>query len=178
MFFLFSAAAVVAIDTLLLPDGDRTATNETSDSSTPLEVADVEWVVDGDTVDLLIDGQSERVRLIGIDTPESVSRTVPEQCFGAEATDALRGLLPVGTQVRIQRDVESRDRYDRLLLYLHRAEDGLFVNRWLIENGFADAVSYRPNTTYQADFAQAMHVAKADGVGLWSVCDGPDQPLS
>ena len=172
---MFAVAAVVAIDTLLLSDRDRPSANDTS---SPLEVAEVEWVIDGDTVDLLIDGRSERVRLIGIDTPESVSRTVPEQCFGAEATEALRSLLPVGTRVEIQRDVEARDRYDRLLLYLHRVEDGLFVNRWLIENGFADAVSYRPNTTHQADFAQAMLVAKTDGVGLWAVCDGPDQPLS
>ncbi len=134
-------------------------------------------VVDGDTVDLEIDGRVERVRLIGIDTPESVSTSTPDQCFGAEATEALRGLLPLGAAVSIQRDIEARDRYGRLLLYLHRSSDHLFVNEWMVANGFAAAVVYEPNSSLATTFADAESLARSSGAGLWTSCDGPDQPL-
>ena len=143
----------------------------------PVGSATVERVIDGDTVELVIDGQPERVRLIGIDAPESVSPKVPEQCFGAEASKALAGLLPAGTTVRIERDVEARDRYHRLLLYLYRPDDELFVNQWLVEAGFADAVAYEPNTSLQDRFEAARRQAEVSGIGLWGQCDGPDQPL-
>lgn len=137
----------------------------------------VEFVVDGDTVDLVIAGEEERVRLIGIDSPESVSRDVPVQCFGPEASDALTGLLPPGTEVRIERDREARDRFGRLLLYLYRVDDDLFVNRWLVEQGFADTLFFEPNTTFEGSFTTARNEARDAGRGLWGVCDGPDQPL-
>lgn len=137
----------------------------------------VDFVIDGDTVDVTIAGQSERVRLIGIDTPESVSRSVPIQCFGQEASDALTGLLPPGTELRIERDTEARDRFGRLLLYLYRAEDDLFVNEWMIDQGFADTMFFEPNTTFEGSFTRARNDARADELGLWGACDGPDQPL-
>ena len=74
-----------------------------------------------------IDGTRERVRLLGVDAPESVHPSVPVQCFGPEASEALGGLLPAGTAVRLERDVESRDRYDRLLLYLYRADSSRHI---------------------------------------------------
>ena len=73
-------------------------------------------------------GRDERVRLIGIDTPETVDPRKPVQCFGKEASDHTKALLPAGTAVRLERDAEARDRYDRLLAYVYRASDGLFVN--------------------------------------------------
>ena len=143
----------------------------------------VEFVVDGDTVDLIIEGEEERVRLIGIDTPESVSRDTPVQCYGAEASAALKGLLPVGSTVRIERDAEIRDRFGRILLYLYRDDqaspDGeLFVNEWLVANGFADTLFFEPNTTYRSTFTSLRNSARDAGLGLWGACDGPDQPLS
>jgi micrococcal nuclease len=143
----------------------------------PITSATVERVVDGDTVVLSIAGTEERVRLIGVDAPESVAPEVPEQCYGAEASQALADVLPAGTEVRIVRDVEGRDRYERLLLYLYRSQDDLFVNRWLVEGGFADAVSYEPNVTHEIELNQAKQAAVAAGAGLWGRCDGPDQPL-
>ncbi|MEM7340664.1 MAG: thermonuclease family protein [Actinomycetota bacterium] len=134
-------------------------------------------MIDGDTVDLRFASGVEPVRLLGIDTPETVARTVPVQCFGAEATDALTALLPPGTAVVVSRDVEARDHYDRLLLYLYRAEDGVFVNEWMVAHGYAEAVSYAPNTTHEIALVRAEARAKANGHGLWSACDGPDQPL-
>ena len=140
-------------------------------------LAIVEHVVDGDTVDIVIGGQTERVRLIGVDAPESVSRETPDQCFGAEASDALRTLLPEGTEVRLTRDVEARDRFGRLLAYVHRADDDLFVNQWLLDGGFADAVFFGPNTTYRPTFTAARDAARRASAGLWAACTGPDQPL-
>lgn len=141
------------------------------------EIAVIDWVIDGDTVDVVIAGSTERVRLIGLDAPESVSRDTPEQCYGAEAAEALRGLLPVGHEVRVERDVETRDRYGRLLLYLYRLDTELFVNEWLIANGFADTMFFEPNTTYRSRFTEMRDRARSAGVGLWGQCDGPDQPV-
>lgn len=139
--------------------------------------ATVVRVIDGDTVELSIGPVTERARLLGIDAPESVSPKVPDQCFGAEASQALHDLLPPGSAVRIERDAESRDRYGRLLLYLYRSDDGLFVNQWMLESGLADAMAFEPNTTFAVPFEAARSQAEAAGAGLWSRCDGPDQPL-
>ncbi len=134
-------------------------------------------VVDGDTVEIEIDGLRERVRLLGIDAPESVHPTVPVQCFGAEASAGLAEALAAGTEVELQRDIDARDRYDRLLLYVYRSSDGLFVNRWLIEQGLADTSFYEPNTAQAATLIAARREARAARIGLWGSCDGPDQPL-
>ena len=151
--------------------------NEPGPSAGPLTTAVVERVIDGDTIDVRLGGVVERVRLIGVDAPESVARNVPVQCFGAEASAALSELLPAGTVVEIERDVEARDRYGRLLLYVHRADDGVFVNGWLIDSGLAEAVSYEPNVANETDLRGARQRAVRELVGLWAVCDGPDQPL-
>jgi micrococcal nuclease len=137
----------------------------------------VAQVVDGDTIDLDFGRRRERVRLLGVDAPESVHPTVPVQCFGAEASAALGELLPSGSVVRVERDVEARDRYDRLLLYVYRADDDLFVNRWLLDNGLADTAFYDPNTTRATELTKARGGARAGRIGLWGRCDGPDQPL-
>ena len=85
-----------------------------------------------------VGGVEENVRLIGIDTPESVARDRPDECFGAEAPQRLAELLPPGTVVRLTRDVEPRDVYDRLLAYVQRRPDGLFVNAAQVGDGYAD----------------------------------------
>jgi micrococcal nuclease len=134
-------------------------------------------VVDGDTVRLDFGTATESVRLLGVDAPESVHPTLPQQCFGPEASRRLAALLPPGTTVSPRRDTEPRDRYGRLLLHLFRVEDDLHVNRWLVTEGLADTVSYPPNTAYRAELTRARGRAEADGLGLWGRCDGPDQPL-
>lgn len=184
MRFLRFLAFSVVIATVVLVTFNRwvnTAAAPPSDSTA--ETAVVEFVIDGDTVDLIIDGQEERVRLIGVDTPESVSRDTPIQCYGEEASAALKGLLPINSVVRIERDSEARDRFGRVLLYVYRADANtpggeLFVNQWLITNGFADTLFFEPNTTYRSQFTRLRNTARDTGVGLWGVCEGPDQPLS
>ncbi|MFL6205986.1 MAG: thermonuclease family protein [Acidimicrobiales bacterium] len=134
--------------------------------------------VDGDTVVVDIDGQEEPVRFIGIDTPESVARDRPVECFGPEAKERTAELLPVGTLVRLERDVEARDRYDRLLAYVIRDEDDVFINLLLVEEGFAESIAFPPNTTRQGELDAAEGRARAEHKGLWETCGGTDVPLA
>lgn len=147
--------------------------NDSSGNSTPvseLTIARVVDVVDGDTVVLRIGNHTETVRLIGIDTPETVHPTKPVECFGPEASAYLGSLLPKGTEVRVSRDVEARDYYDRLLLYLFRESDDLFVNQHMVETGHAIAYPFEPNTTFARTFAAISNDARVAKVGLWGTC--------
>jgi micrococcal nuclease len=135
--------------------------------------ATVEHVVDGDTIELELDGSAERARLLGIDTPETVKPDAPVECFGPEASEQTKDLLPPGTKVLIQRDREARDRYGRLLVYVWRASDELFVNRSLVEDGYADVLSIEPNTAHRADLAAAKASARSRGAGMWAACPPP-----
>ncbi|WP_421120518.1 thermonuclease family protein [Aquihabitans daechungensis] len=132
--------------------------------------ATVTHVVDGDTVDLRLAGEPERARLLGIDTPETVKPDAPVDCFGPEASARTKALLPAGTAVVVQRDREARDRYGRLLVYLWRRKDHLFVNGSLVSDGYARTLSISPNTTRQADLAARAGAARAAGAGLWATC--------
>lgn len=130
----------------------------------------VERVVDGDTIVVHLGGRDERVRLIGIDTPETVDPRKPVQCFGKEASAHTKDLLPPGTVVRLERDVEARDRYDRLLAYVYRASDGLFVNLALARDGYAQQLTIPPNVAYVDEIRAAVSEARQAGRGLWSSC--------
>ena len=134
-------------------------------------------VVDGDTVDVRLEGRTERIRLIGVDTPESVAEDRPVQCFGTEASARTTALLPAGAEVRVERDEVTRDRYGRLLAYLWRTDDELLVNLDLVEGGYADAVTFGDNEALYGLLAAAEARARAGGVGLWSACGGPDVDL-
>ena len=127
-------------------------------------------VIDGDTVDIEIDGRTERVRLIGVNTPETKHPTKPIECFGPEASAYMTQLLPKGTDVRIERDTEARDRYGRMLLYLYRDSDNLFINLDLISRGYGTPMSIEPNTFHRSDFVHAAALAEATNVGLWKAC--------
>jgi len=140
--------------------------------------ATVDYVVDGDTIDVIIDGQEERVRLTGIDTPEvshDASGTRPAtvgECYGPEATRFTESLLAVGTPVRLERDVVGRDDYGRLLAYVYRAADGIFINYEITRQGYAQPLTIPPNVTFSDLMVQAARDAEADGAGLWSACRG------
>ena len=127
-------------------------------------------VIDGDTVDIEIDGRTERARLIGVNTPETKHPTKPIECFGPEASAYMTQLLPKGTDVRIERDTEARDRYGRMLLYLYRNSDNLFINLDLISRGYGTPMSIEPNTFHRNDFVYAAALAEASNVGLWKAC--------
>ncbi|MEO8364398.1 MAG: thermonuclease family protein [Ilumatobacteraceae bacterium] len=135
-----------------------------------VQVGIVVDVIDGDTVDLTIAGHRKRVRLIGIDTPETKHPEKPVQCFGPQATRFTESLLADGTEVRIERDVEARDTYDRLLVYLFRTSDNLFVNLQIVQQGFARVLTIEPNTTYMGEFVTAARDARDNNRGLWQEC--------
>lgn len=139
--------------------------------------AAVERVVDGDTIVVRVGDRSEPVRLIGIDTPESVARTRPVQCYGPEASQFLKTLLPEGTQITLLRDEEARDIYDRLLGYVVRSSDGLFVNLEIVAAGYAAVLTFPPNDHYVSAFTRAEREAVSEARGLWGACGGPDVPL-
>ena len=126
-------------------------------------------VVDGDTVVVAYRSHHTTVRLLGIDTPETVHPTKAVECFGPEASAHLGQLLTPGTEVRLERDTEARDHFGRLLAYVHRL-DGLFVNVALVEAGLARAQHIAPNDAYRVALAGAQRSAKASGAGLWSAC--------
>ncbi len=140
--------------------------------SRPAGIGLVTHPVDGDTLDVEVGGAEERVRLIGIDTPESVAHDRPVECFGPEAKARLAELLPAGTEVRLERDVEARDRFGRLLAYVFRASDDAFVNRLLVEEGYAEARPFEPNLARQAELDRAEDDARRASRGLWPACGG------
>jgi micrococcal nuclease len=143
--------------------------------------ATVDRVVDGDTIRVVAGGgRSERVRLIGVDTPETKDPRRPVQCFGKEASAFTAKLLPHATRVRLVRDVEGRDRYGRLLAYVYRARDGLFVNLALAEGGYARTLTIPPNVAHVDEFVAAVRVARDERRGLWGRCADParDPPAS
>jgi micrococcal nuclease len=135
-------------------------------------------VVDGDTLIAEVAGAEERIRLIGIDTPETVAPNRPVECYGPEASHRLGELLPAGTAIRLERDVEPRDPYDRLLAYVYRSDDGLFVNQAQVSGGFAEAREYPPNTARRPELDGAEQAARTAGAGLWGACGGADTPLA
>lgn len=135
----------------------------------------VERIVDGDTIDVLIDGREDRVRLTGIDTPEKARRDTgaPAECFGDAATAYTESLLPVGTAIYLERDVVARDDYGRLLAYVYRADDGIFVNYELVRQGYAQPLTIPPNVAFAEVMVQAARDAESDDIGLWFACASP-----
>jgi micrococcal nuclease len=133
--------------------------------------ARLERVVDGDTIAVRVGDREERVRYIGIDTPETVKPNAPVECFGRAAHDLNARLLGgAGAALTLRFDRELRDRYGRLLAYVHRARDGLFVNARLIGAGAARTLAIAPNTAHAARLSGLQHEARAAGRGLWSAC--------
>lgn len=134
--------------------------------SSEREKAQVRRVVDGDTVELA-DGR--RVRYIGIDTPETVDPRKTVQCFGREATEKNRELVE-GKEVELEKDVSETDKYGRMLRYIYVGD--IFINDYLVRQGFAHASSYPPDIKYQDQFQQAEREARDNGRGLWGSCGG------
>lgn len=148
------------------------------------EDATVVRVVDGDTIVVSVTGRTDgpgagsapfgeeqRVRLIGIDTPESVKPDSPVECFGREASSAAKALLE-GQTVRLVRDVEEADQYDRLLRYVYLGDE--MANARLVVNGYAKAYTYPPSVRHSELFVQLEREARENNRGLWSpnACNG------
>jgi micrococcal nuclease len=125
-------------------------------------------VIDGDTITVAVDGEAEDVRYIGIDTPE-VDPSIGVECFGDQASDRNEELVG-GERVRLVFDDELRDRYGRLLAYVHVGER--FINAELVRGGFARTLTIEPNTNRAGLLDRLEQAAGIAGRGLWSAC-GP-----
>jgi micrococcal nuclease len=140
-----------------------------SDPAVAGGLARVVRVVDGDTIVVRLAGHEEKVRYIGMDTPESVKPGVPVQCYAKRAS-AENGRLVAGQEVRLVVGTEPRDRYGRLLAYVYRASDGRFVNAALVAGGFARTLTIPPNDRFEARFAALQRRAQRADRGLWRAC--------
>jgi micrococcal nuclease len=171
VFVLIALAAGVAADVFGGHDrGGGSGSGGADDTPNATVAAKVVRVVDGDTIKIDADGANDTVRFIGMDTPESVKPGTPVQCYAEPASHRTAALLPDGTPVRLVVGSESRDRYGRLLAYVYRASDGLFVNAELLRGGYAHTLTIAPNDRLAPRFAQLQEQARAAGRGLWSAC--------
>jgi len=130
--------------------------------------AKVKRVVDGDTIVVSVNGDTERVRYIGVDTPESVKPNTPVQCY-AKAASRLNEELVGGKTVILTPGPEQRDRYGRLLAYV-RTKEGIDVNRELISRGAARTLEIAPNTRRADEFSVLEAKARNEQEGLWGLC--------
>ncbi|MBI4029260.1 MAG: thermonuclease family protein [Candidatus Blackburnbacteria bacterium] len=148
---------------------------------TGMTLVNVTRVIDGDTIDVTPDGEiperSQRVRYIGIDTPETVKPNTPTQCFGKEASAKNKELI-LGKKVKLEKDVSETDKYGRLLRYVWVGD--IFVNDYLVRNGYAQASTYPPDVRYQNQFAAAQKEAQENQKGLWApnACTTPTPSAS
>ncbi len=147
------------------------------------EVAAVQFypvvkVIDGDTIDVIINGQKQRVRLLGVNTPETVDPKKPVQCYGPQASAIARQKLS-GASVELQSDPGqgNTDKYHRLLRYVFLA-DGTDFDEWLIANGYGFEYTYDKPYEYQTEFIDAQAKAQVNKLGLWAAdtCNGKLKP--
>ena len=136
--------------------------------NTDSAIVTVTRVIDGDTVEL---NNGEKLRYIGIDAPEKQN---PKECFSGESVQANKDLV-LNKQVRLVKDKTNRDRYGRLLRYVYVQPQAsgaaeLFVNDYLVRNGFAFSKGYRPDVAMQTALDSAQREASASGRGLWTSC--------
>ncbi len=181
---LTEASTVEEVDVLNteieILNGESKSSTPTQTTSTSLDQMNaityyqVVSVVDGDTIKISMGGKTETLRLIGMDTPETVDPRKEVQCFGIEASNKAKELLS-GKKVQIETDPSQggRDIYNRMLAYIVR-EDGLFFNKYMIEQGYAHEYTYNTPYKYQEEFKNAQKQAQANKSGLWSpdTCNG------
>ena len=161
---------IAGIVLLLLTDseGPGGAGEQSSDARGERTGALVTRVIDGDTAEMELDnGGEEGVRFIGVDTPESVAPGQPVECFGTKASRFTARLIE-GERVELRFGAERRDRYDRLLAYVH--VDDRFVNADLVRLGYARTLEIAPNVDFAERFAALQQEAANASRGLWAVC--------
>ena len=129
---------------------------------------DVIRVSDGDTIVVKINDEEVRVRLIGIDAPESVHPDETQNCANGEvASDYLKSLLPVGAKVYLEYDKETTDEYGRTLAYVYMDDAKTMIEMVLLEAGMADTMKILPNNKYAYQFEQVKAIAREGNIGFW-----------
>ena len=148
---------------LATPRAERASWPDPPKDAVPVRV---QRVTDGDTFVATVKGRRERIRIIGVDTPESVDPRRPDEPFGEEASNFARHYLD-GATVRLAGDAEPRDRYGRMLAYVW-LEDGTFWNALLAAEGYAQQLTIPPNVTYADLFRRLVGEARREDRGLWA----------
>jgi endonuclease YncB( thermonuclease family) len=138
---------------------------KTTQQTTVEEKFLISRIIDGDTIEL---SNGNKVRYIGIDTPETVDPRKPVQCFGKEAKEANKNLV-LNKIVILKKDISDTDKYGRLLRYVY-LEDGTFVNLWLVKNGYASVYTYPPDVVHSEEFLTVEQEARKNKQGLWGNC--------
>lgn len=143
-------------------------TSQTAQQNNP-GLYSIDHFVDGDTIAIDMDGKTENIRMIGIDTPETHKPNSPVQCYGPAASAYVKNLIG-GQKVRLESDPKStnRDRYDRLLRYVYLPDNRL-IEAEIIKNGYGFAYTQFPFTKSD-EFVSYQNAAKSAGKGLWSNC--------
>lgn len=129
-------------------------------------------VIDGDTIEVATDKGTQKLRYIGIDTPETVDPRRSVGCFGHEASNENKRLVE-GRQVILEKDISETDKFGRILRFVYLPlDDGslLFVNDYLVRNGFALASTYPPDVKLSGQFVLAQKEAVLNNRGLWKNC--------
>lgn len=142
------------------------ATATTTSPPAASQAAEVVAVVDGDTIDVRMDGRTQRVRLILVDTPEVFGAT---DCFGPEASAFTKRTLPAGSRLSLEKDVSETDRFGRLLRYVYLA-DGRMLNEVLVAEGYAQVATFPPDVKHLERMTAAQRGAREGQKGLWSSC--------
>ena len=160
-------------------DGTLLKNNVTTKSSTTTTknskgIYEVVRVVDGDTIKIVYDGKEESVRLIGVDTPESVHADAKKNSYLGKCASEFTKERLTGKKVTLEFDVQARDKYNRLLAYVYL--DGKMFNKTLLEEGYAQVATYPPNVKYVEDFKTLQTAARNNNKGLWNPdnCLEPD----
>ncbi|MEK7646616.1 MAG: thermonuclease family protein [Patescibacteria group bacterium] len=131
----------------------------------------VEAILDGDTFTLVVKRKHITVRMLGIDTPETVDPRKPAQCYGAEASAETKSMLKDhSVRLVLNPDREVLDKYGRYLAYVYR-DDGMFINEHLLEKGFAREYTYGKPYSLQKEFRKTEREAKQNKKGLWGECE-------
>lgn len=134
-------------------------------AQTDAEPVTVERVIDGDTIDVRLEGETQRVRLLNVDTPETKHPQKEIECLGPEATEFLQEQLPVSQEIDLEFDQERTDRYDRVLAGVFK--DGELINAEIARAGLGVAVSYGSNTRFYPEVQSAQQEAETNGAGLF-----------
>ncbi len=165
---VLTAAAVAGCSSGAGDDGTTEAAPPAGDG----EAGRVVRVVDGDTVIVTVGGADERVRLLGVDAPESVTPDRPRECYGLESSAEAARLMPNGTRVTLRFDPTQgrRDRFDRLLAEVTTATGSSTVNEQLVEGGFAEVFRGDGRGRLQPALREAERGARDARLGLWGAC--------
>jgi micrococcal nuclease len=162
---IIAVLAALAVGALL----GRTGVADLGGAESGTDTGTVVRVIDGDTIHVRLGGVRERVRYIGVDTPETHKPGTPVECYG-RAASARNEQLVAGERVRLKTDAEARDRYGRLLAYVYRVRDGRFVNAELVRGGYAQPLTIPPNVRHAEAFADLAREARGADRGLWRAC--------